>query len=411
MLETITKCRGCRSSKILEVLPLQSIPIGTHFSREPNQELVYPIGLTLCEKCELVQLTQKIHRPTVFWQHLSGASIQLFDRKEVKSRISESSTFSKSGNRNIVLEIGGPSDSIEHETVSKIDQVSSSSLSQVQERVVYVHGATYSFNQFDEETVAKYLDCYGQVDEVRVDNSTKTQHPLHLSNVDDPLVYVSNLEKIVKPEGRVVIRTPYLGAIVREGFLDYVYHEHQSYFSLRSITKLFLNLGFNIFSACMCENDNLNAEFVFIKNRVAANYSLSLKKFLSVEGLLDLDKPSTYKQLGTHLKSRRKRVQQELKNMQTTTIVGYGASVATVSMMYQYQIVNFLDFLVDDDHKKIGLFCPSANLRVRKTDALYMDNVGVLVLLASRFAKEIMQRHSQFTGKVIIPTLGWSRSS
>ena len=411
MLERITKCRGCRSSKIPEVLPLQSIPIGHHFSREPNQELVYPIGLTLCEKCGLVQLTQKIHRPTVFRQHLSDVPTPLVYSKEVKSWILASPNMPSVGEGKIVLEIGDPIDSLEYSAVSRVDQTSGSSSYQAQENVVYVHGTTLSLKQFDEETVDRFLNFYGQVDEVLVDNSTKTQHPLHLSNVDDPLVYVRNLEKIVKPEGRVVIRTPYLGAILREGFLDYVYHEHQSYFSLRSITKLFLNLGFNIFSACMCENDNLNAEFVFTKNRVGANHSFSLKKFVSVEGLLDLDKPSTYKQLGTHLESRRKRVQQELENMQTTTIVGYGASVATVSMMYQYQIVNFLDFLVDDDHKKIGLFCPGANLRVRKTNVLYMDNVGVLVLLASRFAKEIMQRHSQFTGKVIIPTLGWSRAS
>ena len=411
MLENIAKCRGCRSSKITEVLPLQSIPIGTHFSREPNQELVYPIGLTLCEKCSLVQLTQKIHRSTVFRQQMSDRRTPLFYSKEVNSWVLAPPDLLSVGRDKIVLEIGDPTDSLEYGAVSGVDQTSGSSSCEPQEGIGYVHSTRLALRRFDEETVDHFLEVYGQVDEVLVDNSTRTQHPLHLSNVDNPLDYVSNLEKIVKPEGKVVIRAPYLGAIVREGFLDYVYHEHQSYFSLESITELFVNLGFRIVSACMCKNDNLNAEFVFTKNRVVANYSFSFKTFSDVEGLLDLDKPSTYKQLGTCLKSRRKRVQQELRNMQTTTIVGYGASVATVSMMYQYQIINFLHFLVDDDHKKIGLFCPSANLRVRKTNALYMDNVGVLVLLASRFAKEIIQRHSQFTGKVIIPTLDWSRPS
>ena len=84
MLDQITKCRGCRSSKITEVLPLQSIPLGAQFSREPNQELVYPIGLTLCEKCSLVQLTQEYER-RFFDEHREVFSLML-SRKPTQAR-------------------------------------------------------------------------------------------------------------------------------------------------------------------------------------------------------------------------------------------------------------------------------------------------------------------------------------
>jgi hypothetical protein len=308
------------------------------------------------------------------------------------------------------VDLGSPADCIRHEAVSKVDEGSRTSVPNAEESVVYVHGATLFLDQFDEKTVTKFVDRYGQVDKVRVDNSSKMQHPLHLSNVNDPLAYVRNLAKLLKPDGTVAIRTPYLGAIVREGFLDYVYHEHQSYFSLMSIRNLFLKLGFNIVNAYMCENDNLNAEFVFTKASPAVRDRPTLKQFSSMEDSLDLDKPLTYIRLGTHLKLLQEKVQQKLESIKTTTIAGYGASVAPVSMMYQYNIVNFLDFLVDDNNEKIDLFCPAANLRVRSSDSLYVNNVDVLVVLASRFSNEIIQRHPQFTGKVLIPTLGWSCS-
>lgn len=410
MLDKITKCRGCRSSKITEVLPLQSIPIGTHFSREPNQELVYPIGLTLCEKCSLVQLTQEIHRPTVFRQGCSNISTSLLYPGKIEFQAFEWPVLPTVSNRALVLDLGGPTCSFGYEAAATVDERSAKGVSKSDEDVVCVNGATCVLSQFDEETVSNFVDHYGQVDKVRVDNSNKKQHPLHLSNVDDPFVYVRNLNNLVKPGGTVVVRTPYLGAIVREGYFDYVYHEHQSYFSLISIKNLFSSLGFKIVDAYMCENDNLNAQFVFTKGDFVASDSPTLNQFIKMEEPLNLDKSSTYVRVGTNLKSLQDKVQQDLKNIKATAIVGYGASVAPVSMMYQYKIVDYLDFLVDDDKEKIGLFCPGANLLVRNPARLYLDNVDVVVLLASRFSNAILQKHSQFTGKILIPTLNWSCS-
>jgi hypothetical protein len=306
------------------------------------------------------------------------------------------------------LDLGGPTCSFGYEEAATVDERSETRVSKSDEDVVYVNSATLSISQFDEETVSNFVDRYGQVDKVRVDNSNKIQHPLHLSNVNDPVAYVRNLRELLKPGGMVVVRTPYLGAIVREGFLDYVYHEHQSYFSLMSIRNLFSSLGFKIVNAYMCEDDPLNAQFVFAKGDFVAADSSTLRQFMSMEDCLNLDRSSTYVRIGTHLKSVQEKVQQQLTDIKATTIVGYGASVAPVSMMYQYKIVNYLDFLVDDDNEKFGLFCPGANLQVKNPDRLYLDNVDVVVLLASRLSNHILQKHSQFQGKILVPNLNWS---
>ena len=85
-------------------------------------------------------------------------------------------------------------------------------------------------------------------------------------------------------------------------------------------------------------------------------------------------------------------------------IAGYGASTATVAMMYQYEIASDLDFLVDDNEDKIGLYSPNVNLRVENVDKIYTKTVDVLVILASRFANKIKNKHSNFGGKVIVPS-------
>ena len=406
MSERITKCRGCYSSNFGEVLPLQSIPIGDNFSKNYNNEPVYPVGLTLCENCSLVQLTQKVQSQTVFKKYFLNCHASSFDPKVLKSRVLEIGNYFGSTRENLILEIGCGPGHLLRELSSQGAQAIGIEPSEAQVNVASGHGIRIISGEFDEKTVDEFLHLYGRADVVVVDNSSKMPHPIHLSNVPDPLHYVSNLAKLVKPEGKVVIRTPYLGEIVNRGLIDYVYHEHQSYFSLISITNLFSRLGFGIINARRCEDDDLNAQFVFSKNRSVVSEDLSVNDFARNEHRLHLGNASTYRRLDERLKTCRKRIQKELENLSTATIVGYGASVAPVSMMYQYKIVDFIDFLVDDNEEKVGLFSPNANLQVKRSNSLYLDNVGVLVLLASRFVDKIMERHRKFTGRVLIPHIG-----
>lgn len=409
MSERITKCRGCYSSNVDEVLPLQSIPIGDHFSKKYNNEPVYPVGLTLCENCSLVQLTQKLQKQTVFKQYFFNSHTLPFDPQKLKSQVLDIAKVLKTVDGSLILEIGCGSGHLLQEFISQGAQAVGIEPSAAQANAASEHGIRIITGEFDEKTVDEFLHLYGRADLVVVDNSSKMQHPIHLSNVADPLNYVGNLANLIKPEGKVVVRAPYLGEIVNKGLIDYVYHEHQSYFSLISITNLFSRLGFGIVSARRCRDDDLNAQFVFSKNRPVVNEGLLENDFARQEGSLDLSNTATYRLLGKRLKICRKIIRKELEDLSTATIVGYGASVASVSMMYQCKIVDFIDFLVDDNKEKVGLFSPSANLRVKNPDSLYSDNVGTLVLLASRFADKIMARHRRFTGKVLIPRLGVER--
>jgi len=82
------------------------------------------------------------------------------------------------------------------------------------------------------------------------------------------------------------------------------------------------------------------------------------------------------------------------------TRVGYGASVAAIAAMYQLEIDETLDLLVDDDERKAGLYSPRANLGVQSSQRLNSVNAGCTVILIPRFERQILASNRRNLGKI-----------
>ena len=183
-------------------------------------------------------LQQKVFKQYCFNGHTSS-----LDPTKLESQELDITKFLGTASGRLILEIGCGSGHLLQEFSSQGAQAIGIEPSVAQANAAGERGIRTIIGEFDEKTVDEFLHLYGRADLVVVDNSSKMQHPIHLSNVADPLNYVGNLANLIKPEGKVVVRAPYLGEIVNKGLIDYVYHEHQSYFSLISITNLFSKLG------------------------------------------------------------------------------------------------------------------------------------------------------------------------
>ena len=65
-----------------------------------------------------------------------------------------------------------------------------------------------------------------------------------------------------------------------------------------------------------------------------------------------------------------------------------------------------LDFIVDDNPLKQGLYTPVTHLPVLSSEALYDRKPDYLLILAWNFSKPIMKMHEKYSheiGKFIIP--------
>jgi len=75
--------------------------------------------------------------------------------------------------------------------------------------------------------------------------------------------------------------------------------------------------------------------------------------------------------------------------------------------MYHFGLTkNIIDYIVDDNPLKRGLFSPGLHVPVKDPSLIYEEKPDYVILLACNFADSIMKKHESFLkagGRFIVP--------
>ena len=118
--------------------------------------------------------------------------------------------------------------------------------------------------------------------------------------------------------------------------------------------------------------------------------------------------PEIFKNYEQKILSRKKAVLEFVDQVrgQGMSVVGYGASTTVATLMYHFELSDKLDYLIDDNSKKHGLYSPGCHLEVKPSSVLYEEKPDVVIILAWQYANPIIARHARFlkTGaKIVVP--------
>jgi hypothetical protein len=88
-------------------------------------------------------------------------------------------------------------------------------------------------------------------------------------------------------------------------------------------------------------------------------------------------------------------------------IAGYGASARGNTLITYYGIgTQYLDFLVDKNTLKHGLYSPNTRIPIKPVEAIETEKPDVLFMLAWNFFDEIKEQQAGFLargGKFLVP--------
>ena len=135
----------------------------------------------------------------------------------------------------------------------------------------------------------------------------------------------------------------------------------------------------------------------------------SVDKLINLEHKLGLDNAETFYKFDEKIKLVREKLNNlvcKLKN-QGKTIAGFGAPTKATTLMAHFGLdENVLDFIVDDNPLKQGLFTPITHIPVLSSEALYDRRPDYVLILAWNFSEEIIKAHQRYRneiGKFILP--------
>ncbi|MEQ1932913.1 MAG: class I SAM-dependent methyltransferase, partial [Fimbriimonadaceae bacterium] len=216
------------------------------------------------------------------------------------------------------------------------------------------------------------------------------------------------IRELLADDGVFVFEVVYLLDLVEQLTFDTIYHEHLSHHSIKPFQIFFQKHGMELFHVERNRSKGGSIRgFVQLANGPRP-VSSSVGELLAVEAGAGLDKPKIFRDLFARLEGLKNDLRKLLGELkaQGKRIAGYGASASVTTLVHHFEIAEFLDFIVDDDPRRQGLYSPGYHIPVMEKSALAAQKPDYVLVLAWQYAKPIMSKNQSYVeqgGKFIVP--------
>jgi 2-polyprenyl-3-methyl-5-hydroxy-6-metoxy-1,4-benzoquinol methylase len=395
----VTACRACGGAALEKVLdlgrtPLANalVPAGCIAAEAPT----YPLALAQCRDCALVQITCRVPGEVLFgrdYPYYSSTSpaylahaaeyartLLATEALDAKSLVVEIASNDGYLLRNIVA-AGVPALGID----PAAGPAAAAEAAGVPTLVAYFDAA-----------LAGRLAAEGRRADLVIANNV-------LAHVDDPADFVRGLEILLKPDCVAVLEVPSLVELVEGGAFDTIYHEHNCYFSLTALTRLFERQNLTV-----ADVQGLSVQGGSFRLRVSRGHARGerVRELLAAEARLGVEKPEYLHKLAARVERTVRGLRALLAGLKAEgkRVAAYGAAAKGVTLASVAGLgPELIDYVVDRNPVKQGLWMPGSGLPVVTPERLDTDPPDYLLLFAWNLLDEIRDQLPGFAGRFIVP--------
>jgi hypothetical protein len=213
---------------------------------------------------------------------------------------------------------------------------------------------------------------------------------------------IKNIKNILKPKtGVALIEVHNSINIFTEKNFDFIYHEHMGYYTVTSLYNICKNNDISLINVEFIKNHGGSLRCtILMDNNIESD---EINKIILDETRIFNDTFLNNYKMG--LFDWRDEFKELIYNLRKTyKVYGYGASGRANTIMNFCEIE--LDGIIDDSPSKIGCYTPLYNTKIYSNTILYSKNKDIpdyCVILAWPYAKHIIEKHKNYSGKFIIP--------
>ncbi len=394
-------CRACGHGPLRLVLSLGAMPLANRLrdrTRLDAPEPRYPLDLTICTRCTLVQLAESPSPSALFadYPYLSSYSDTMVGHAEEMA-----ATLVRRlglGSHSLVVEIGSNDGYLLQHVhragvpVLGIDPAGAAADGARTRGVRTLEG-------FFSAAVADDLVRQGMRADLIVANNVMA----HMPDLND---VVAGIQRLLAPGGVFVLETPYVRDLMDRLEFDTIYHEHVFYYSLSALAALLSSHGLSIADV---ERRAIHGGSLRVTATSGGTSGAAAAAVLAEEEAWGVRDLATYQRFAECVERAIVKLRAFLhaRKRAGRRIAAYGAAAKGATLLNALGIGDeVLDFVVDRSPLKQGRYLPGTRLPIYAPEYLLTTMPDDVLLLTWNFADEVLAQQAEYRrrgGHFIVP--------
>lgn len=397
-MKRITTCRICNSKSINKFLDLGKQPYANSLLKSRNEkERFYPLSLSWCSNCSLVQLNHTANPKELFSNYVWVTSISRVARKYAEVFCKDIITRIKNPRYEYILEIASNDGTFLLPFMRKGYKVLGVDSAKNIVDMAMANGIPTKCEFFGVKSAKKIKKEYGSAKVVIARNVLP-----HVATLHD---FVEGIYSALDDEGLLVLEVHYAKKIYEELHYDSIYHEHLCYFTIKSLEKL-LN-QYNFFIKDLNTSPISGGSLVIYATKGAAKESSIVQAYRLAEEKIKVNTLKSWQDFANRITIHREKLLKILNKNKGKIIVGYGASARSSTMLNFCNIDSkLIPVIADGNPLKQGLHTAGTHILIDSPDNVMKKNPDLIVILAWNFGKEIikiLKEKYKYRGDYLIP--------
>jgi len=397
-------CRLCDGTSLQRVIELSPTPPGNDFVEAAERDVpqaFYPLEVYFCNDCAHVQLGHVVDPEILYrrnYSYVSATSPVFVEHlRQYAAHMQKEFDLSPGS---LVVDIGSN------------DGTALSFFREAGFRVVGVDPATEIAQIARDrgiETVCEFFDSghaggwrdeYGPAQLITSHNACA-----HIDNLRD---VVEGVKLWLADDGLFVIEVGYLLDVYENAWFDTIYHEHLDFHSFSPLVAFFSELGMQVIDVQRVSPQGGSIRVITQRSGGSGEIRKSVPELMALEKRVGLDRAKTFIAFEKRIDLVKKQLRKLVNGLKSggKSIAGYGAPTKATTLLTHFELGSVLDFLVDDNPLKQGLFSPGHHIPVVAAQEIYERRPDFVLILAWNFAESIMAQHRRYSdsgGKFILP--------
>jgi 2-polyprenyl-3-methyl-5-hydroxy-6-metoxy-1,4-benzoquinol methylase len=376
----LRKCLCCNSTDLKIVLDLNSQPLANSYlkSKSDNED-EFPLAINFCKNCTHIQLTHAVDPDKLFRDYLYVSGTTKTLKEYFDWFVDFTEKFTKNKN---VLDIACND---------------GTQLDSYKARGYSTHGIDPAKNLYELSSKKEHSIVCDYLTKESINKFNINFDVIIAQNVfahnANPKGFLETCKERLSEDGYIFIQTSQADMILNNQF-DTIYHEHISFFSVKSFCSLAKRSGLNVVEVVRTPVHGTSFVFVLSKKEKCKS-----EEFIKKEINLTIERMEQYSALCKKIATDTFVKIQELKK-DGYKIIGYGAA-AKGNTFLNFSKID-LDYIIDDNELKQNLYTPGSKIKITSIDELGNESGKICIVpLAWNFFEEIKNRICKKTNKKI----------